>query len=961
MPPRSLSALLLLSSGCIVDEPTDGPGPGTDPTREPTASKTETTTSGPEVVPPCTAPRVWFNELQASNVNGLEDHHGDTPDWIEIINADDVRVNLNGWWLSDDASELQKWPLPGVALNPDEHLLVFASGKNIGGGVADWITPVDHGHLWRYREITAPFEPGWQAPDYDDSAWDAGPSGFGRGDDDDATHIDAPMVHVRTEVSLSSAELADLVAVALHVDYDDGFVAWINGVEVARANVSLDQLDPEWDDYASRANEAALPSGEPVPRFDIDPSLLGEVNTLAVTVVDISGSSSDLSLVPILSLGFGSHRPGPTSTVVDLQNGELHTNFKLRADGERVLLTAPDGCIADDLNPGQTWADQSFGRVTDGSEELGYFLEPTPGTPNTTESRPGFAAAPAFDPAPGFYPGGVEVSVVAGPGARIVVASGGYEPFEGDPPLVGTIDVDGSDEAHVLRAQAYEDGLWPSSIATATYFAREPGPLPVVSVVTDPTHLWDWDTGIYVMGPNAEEERPHRGANFWEEWEKPGHLAMWEPSGDAAFDLNLGLEIFGGYSRARPQKSLQLKPRAGYGTPAIAYDVFPGLGVTEFEDLVLRNGGTDWLGCVVESCRMGSMFRDAVMHRFTEGVDIDRLAFRATETYINGAYWGIQNLRERAAAPYIAAHHGIEDIDLLKRKNIVMEGDTKHLQAMLAFMRSNDLTDPAVYATLETMIDIEEFSHYLIFEIWFDNRDWLGNNIKSWRPRTPHGRWRWLLYDVDRGIGLYDKVDGDTLAYAMAGGDPAPSPAPTASEIFQMLLEVPAFRIEFANRYADLMNTLLAPGRTRPLVDAMEDLYTPVMGRHIERWGIWDDGTTYHRIHVADWEQEVADMHTWLEQRSSHATAHVVSNLGLPGTWNLRLQAHPPGAGTFELTAVTVDAPFDGTYFLDVPVTITAVPAKGYQFSGWSDGGLPNTATLTLDPSGSMSLTAQFE
>ena len=87
----------------------------------------------------------------------------------------------------------------------------------------------------------------------------------------------------------------------------------------------------------------------------------------------------------------------------------------------------------------------------------------------------------------------------------------------------------------------------------------------------------------------------------------------------------------------------------------------------------------------------------------------------------------------------------------------------------------------------------------------------------------------------------------------------------------------------------------------------------------------------------------------------------MLASFGLSGTWTLTLVAEPPGAGTFELSSATVEAPFSGTYFRGVPVTVTAHPAAGYTFAGWTDAALPADPTVTLDPEGAVTLVARFE
>ncbi len=72
-----------------------------------------------------------ISEFMASNNNTLLDGDGNSPDWIEIHNAGDQAINLQGWSLTDDSGELQKWSFPDKVLGVDEYLVVFASGQDV--------------------------------------------------------------------------------------------------------------------------------------------------------------------------------------------------------------------------------------------------------------------------------------------------------------------------------------------------------------------------------------------------------------------------------------------------------------------------------------------------------------------------------------------------------------------------------------------------------------------------------------------------------------------------------------------------------------------------------------------------------------------------------------------------------------------------------------------------------------
>jgi hypothetical protein len=74
--------------------------------------------------------QVVISEFMASNFRTLADEDGDYSDWVELYNAGREEVDLNGWFLTDDAAQLTKWRLPGTNLPPNQHLVIFASGKS---------------------------------------------------------------------------------------------------------------------------------------------------------------------------------------------------------------------------------------------------------------------------------------------------------------------------------------------------------------------------------------------------------------------------------------------------------------------------------------------------------------------------------------------------------------------------------------------------------------------------------------------------------------------------------------------------------------------------------------------------------------------------------------------------------------------------------------------------------------
>ncbi len=71
-----------------------------------------------------------LNEILARNDTDIDDGFGNREDWIEIHNPNAVAVNLDGYYLTDNAGLLTKWNFPAVSIPAGGYLIVFASGKD---------------------------------------------------------------------------------------------------------------------------------------------------------------------------------------------------------------------------------------------------------------------------------------------------------------------------------------------------------------------------------------------------------------------------------------------------------------------------------------------------------------------------------------------------------------------------------------------------------------------------------------------------------------------------------------------------------------------------------------------------------------------------------------------------------------------------------------------------------------
>ena len=615
--------------------------------------------------------------------------------------------------------------------------------------------------------------------------------------------------------------------------------------------------------------------------------------------------------------------------------------FGIDALGDTLFLHGPDGCVADRVETGRLYADVALGRNSKGV--WAYFLEPTPGAPNTTESRPGFATPPTFDRTGGFTDGPIVVTATAK--GAIYYTTDGSVPTSADTLYTAPVTLDAATQPVPLRAIAVEDGLWPSRPTTAT-FSADPGVLEgvrVISLVMEPDDLWDPLTGIYVPGPNAEPTYPYFGANFWQVWERDVHVEIWDGTGELLVDQDAGIQIAGGYSRAFDQRNFEIIARTGYGPETFDATLFDDESIDAWHKLYLRNGG-DWCGTQLVDATVQALFRDADGARLPAA---DAQAYEPALVYLNGEFWGVYELKERLDEWWIADHRdeGPDDLDRVKlgwthdANWEVEQGDWTAFEELEALVDGSDLADADAYASFAEQVDVTNFAVSNIAHEWIGNTDWWGNNVRMWRPRRDDGRWRWMVYDFGHG---WTSPTYDHLAVSVSGnwrGLPIGEALTNAD-----------FRALFVQAHADLFATSMAPETAAATLDGLAEELRPVIDRQMERW--CPSGS------VDTWRAGVDYARSFAEQRPAELDADLIEHLGLAGHATLSLEASPADGGTFQLAVIQAESGFSGTYYLDSPVTVTALPADGYVFTRWSDGETSAARTLPMD--GDTEVTAEF-
>ncbi|MBN1418615.1 MAG: CotH kinase family protein, partial [Planctomycetes bacterium] len=218
-------------------------------------------------------------------------------------------------------------------------------------GTQEVVDLVPAGARWRFLRGTADPAGGalaWTEADYDDAAWEEGPSGFGYGDGDDATVLD-DMRYSYTGVYLRRIfEVEDpsaFGALELSVDVDDGYAAYLNGIRVATVRVPAADPIP-FDDIATGNHEAG--AAEVLDISDRLDLLREGANAIAIHALNVTKDSSDFSIIPALRALVGEPPEAPPLAEI-LSWNELAPDW---SSGETQEALASIEIPGDALEPG---------------------------------------------------------------------------------------------------------------------------------------------------------------------------------------------------------------------------------------------------------------------------------------------------------------------------------------------------------------------------------------------------------------------------------------------------------------------------------------------------------------------------------------------------------------------------------------------------------------------------------
>lgn len=599
----------------------------------------------------------------------------------------------------------------------------------------------------------------------------------------------------------------------------------------------------------------------------------------------------------------------------DLYVPEYHTNFRISSSGENLFLIHDSQTQL--LYIPSLHADHSFGR----DEQTGsyrYFDVATPGEHNSAVSFAGYCHPPTLSHETGFYASEINVSCQTIPNQTVLYSTDGHSVLSSGVSVDAPIEIS---ETTVFQFVSTRPDYLPSEVVWRTYFIGEPSNLPVVSLTVEPDTLFDPETGLFMLGPEADPEWPHYGANYWSNRHVDAHLSYFENE-NMQFSQGCQIRIHGNKgSRNQPQRPLRLVANKKLGRDYFYHPFIPAKSQNRYKNIVLRNGGGDWNRI---------HFTDAFIQRTVTDpmLDLDSKGSETAVVYINGAFFGVYDFQQRLDENYTRTNLNLPDdtpVTILEQEDNVVTGDFIDFNAMVQWFEDTDLSSESNFQLAGEQVDISNLTDYLISEFFWNNTDWPANNLKYYKAEIEDGKWRWVIYDCDVSMNSVGWVTEHTDNLGRVLND---FQHIKTIKIFLALLENAEYKRYFINRYADLVNTIFAADKITEEFQNLIDNTEAIMPYHFEKWG--SNVEWWHFF----WIEPRAFV--FLSERPAIALNHVEENFDLAGQYSLSIDTWPPDAAEFRLNSLHLDqSRWSGTYFSDIPIDLQAIARPGYRFVHW--------------------------
>ena len=587
----------------------------------------------------------------------------------------------------------------------------------------------------------------------------------------------------------------------------------------------------------------------------------------------------------------------------------------------------------------RTKKDHSVGRSTNGAADWKLFTSPTPGAANTGAQN-FYEPKPIMGTAPGFYAGSQNVTITcANASATIRYTLDGSVPDAGSTPYAGPINIT---TTTVIRAAAFGSNE-PSFVETNSYFIGVTHTVPVVSVCGEQ---------VFNLVANGNQG----GGN------KLGAFELFEQDGSYIDEGEGDFNKHGNDSWSYGQRGFDFIMRDQYGYNGdLDHQIFPESSRNDFQRVMLKPAASDNY-----SFENGAHIRDAFIHTLSirANMRLDERTWRPAVLYLNGEYWGVYEIREKADDhDYTNFYYqqGKYDLQYLKTwggtwQDYGAPNAQTDWDNLVNFIMSNNMAPGPDFDYVKSQLKWASLCDYFMFNSYVVNMDWLNWNTAWWRGMDPNGqkkKWRYTLWDMDATFGHYVNYTG--IPNTSPDADPCnaenlndPGGQGHTDILEKLIAENPIVEQYYVTRYTDLVNTKFSCEYMNSLLDSMVNILTPEMTGQVNRWG----GT------VAGWQANVQDLRDFINQRCLDLEQGLIDCYDLDGPYDVTFDVEPVASGTIKVNSILAPTyPWTTSYFGGIETITIATPEPGYLFDHWEYVVGPMTSAIGMDTNG-ITLTA---
>ena len=620
------------------------------------------------------------------------------------------------------------------------------------------------------------------------------------------------------------------------------------------------------------------------------------------------------------------------------QNAYRQINDELNLKGGTIVLS--DGnTIISSVNYPAAKPRISYARKTDGGTEWGFTGTPTPEQSNSGST---FAqtqvATPTVSREGGLFSGSVSFNVTVPNGAILRYTTDGSTPTltNGYTSDNGVFDIS---YTSVYRFRAFKDGYLPSNVVSRSFIYNNGNePFPIISVVTDPRHIFGSDIAMFERSDNG---RPGNGvpylANWNMDWDRPVNMEYITTDGETVVNQECNINACGGWSRAWTPHSFKLKAnKIFYDQNYFPYQFWKDKPFLKSKTLQIRNGGND------NYCRIKDAALQEIIAR--SGLYIECQAWQPVHVYINGDPYAVLNMREPNNKHYASANYGM-DADEMDQFEIgpdsgyVQKEGTREAWERL-YNLSRRAISPIVFKDIRELLDINAFINYLAMHFYLGNWDWPQNNVKAFRDQND-GKFRFVVYDLDGALNTtsaistflgkqnytFDKLYGYDYSTSTTLTNTRLTKEIEFVTIVKNLLNNPTFKKQLVDAMCIMGGSVYTPERVQSIVDEMTAYLS--QGGYVNPYGT---ANTIKNTLTKSWNSAIMD------HIKSQSLTYVTKQQATFGS-NIN------GASITLNDMAVPTGKFDGYVF--APVTLKADAPAGYRFVGWrSNNGDAKAQTL---------------